>query len=395
MHFTLLQLTDLLESTLAQVFYGKTFELLAETSEIKKSGNGHFYFDLIEKNGQSIVAKMNAVIWKSASGIIAHFEKTTGQKFERNLKLMLKAEVRFHAAYGLQLQVTDIDTSYTIGQLTLQRQATLQLLLNNNKHHIAFTDGNYITTNNKLQPQGLLKNIALITAINSDGWRDFMHELENNTYGYCFNVTPFYATVQGHDAAIQILKQLDKIKLLANNFDAVAMVRGGGAHTDFIAFDDYNLCASIAAFPLPVIAGLGHERNVSICDLMCFSSAKTPTKAAAFFIDQFILAETNLNQLYDRFLIQLDNCIQLQKNNINQLHDNLLNEIQQQLEQQHFNLQKAEIAVKHLNPDKILQRGFAIIYKGDNVISNANKLNNDDTVKIVFHKGNAIAVIKK
>jgi exodeoxyribonuclease VII large subunit len=99
--------------------------------------------------------------------------------------------------------------------------------------------------------------------------------------------------------------------------------------------------------------------------------------------------------LYDRFLIQLDNCIQLQKNNINQLHDNLLNEIQQQLEQQHFNLQKAEIAVKHLNPDKILQRGFAIIYKGDSVISNANKLNNDDTVKIVFHKGNAIAVIKK
>ncbi|MBL7927780.1 MAG: exodeoxyribonuclease VII large subunit [Bacteroidia bacterium] len=387
MHYTLLQLNQLIESTLAQVFYGKTFIVLAETSEIKKSGNGHYYFDLIEKDGQTLLAKMHAVIWKSASPVITNFENTTGQKFERNLKLMLKAEVRFHTAYGLQLQVVDIDTSYTLGQIALQTQATLQLLVKNNAQHITLADGQYFTTNNKLQPKGLLKRIALITAVNSDGCNDFLHEINNNVYGYSYNVTTCYALVQGNEAATQVKQQLHYILINHKQFDAVALVRGGGSQTDFNAFDDYDLCAAVAAFPLPIIAGIGHERNVSICDLMCYKSVKTPTKAAAFFVDFHLHAEQQLDNMYNRFIANLDRNLINRNNNLENLEQDLIFYAQNVIDRQQHLHDKFEIALKHLNPEKVLQRGYAIIKKNNSIITESTKLMPRDLVQIQLKDG--------
>lgn len=384
MQLKLSQLTDLIQATLSNVFYGKVIAVIAETSEIKKSGNGHYYFDLIEKDGRNIVAKMNAVIWKGYAEIIHNFEASTGQKFERNIELLLKVEVRFHEVFGLQLQVIDIDSKYTLGKLELERQHTLQKLVANNPETIELIDGEYITKNKKLFAPVVLQRIALITAPNSDGQRDIKHELENNPYGYQFHITEFLTQIQGNNADQFIIQKFNEVAKKKKDFDAVVIVRGGGSQTDFAAFDTYELGKTIAAFELPIIAGIGHERNVSIADLMCYASVKTPTKAASYLIEHNANFEAELLELQSRMTENVSNKLADENQNLNQAIDDVKFYAQNIIDKQDHQLEKFAIALKHLNPENVLKRGFAIVMKNNKIISNPDLIEKGDTINVLL-----------
>jgi exodeoxyribonuclease VII large subunit len=382
MQFKLSQLTHLIEATLSEVFYGKVFSLIAETSEIKKSGAGHYYFDLIEKDGRNIIAKMNAVIWKGYSQIISDFENTTGQRFERNIELLMKVEVRFHEVYGLQLQVIDIDSKYTLGKLELERQETLLKLLKENPEIIELVDGNYITKNKRLFAPLVFQRIALVTAPNSDGQRDFKHELEHNQYSYKFSITEFLTQIQGKDADKMIIHQLQLIHEKQHLYDAVVIVRGGGSQTDFSSFDTYEMGRTVAGFDLPVLAGIGHERNVSITDLLCFASVKTPTKAAAHLIEHNRNFEENILELQMQISEKVAAELENKKQSLTEITDDFKFYIQNMIDRQNHNLEKFQIAIKHLNPENILKRGFAIVMKDNKIITNPEHINIGDAIQV-------------
>ena len=282
---TLGQLATLVQQTLDLHFKDHSFWVQAEAVDVRKQESRQWcWCRLVEKNGSQINAQMDAVFWNAGYQHILRFERVTGKRFESGLSISCRVVVKFHPRYGLKLEVVELDEGFTLGQLEMERRRTLERLLTEYPVQITQTDGQYITFNNQLKLPAVLQRIALITAPNSDGQQDFMKELAKNSYQYDFAVTGFLTTMQGQQAAANIVAQLQAIRMQAADFDAVAIVRGGGSDADFQPFDDFELAKTIALYPLPIFTGIGHDRNLTIADLMA-RYLKTPTKVAATFID--------------------------------------------------------------------------------------------------------------
>jgi exodeoxyribonuclease VII large subunit len=244
-----------------------------------------------------------------------------------------------------------IDVAHTLGVLELERQITLERLLKENPKTIQLFDGIYKTFNNRLTLPLLIENIALITAPNSDGQRDFKQEISKNKHQYTFTVTEFLTTIQGDNAHNLILEQLKLIEKNRKSYDVVAIVRGGGSLTDFKSFDDYELAKYVANFPIPVFTGIGHDRNQSIVDLMA-REQKTPTKVASLFVDH--------NFEFENKLIELK--------------ENLLDLIKVKIQNAKDDLNSAKRIVKISSPQTILNRGFAIITLEGKIITDPKSI---------------------
>jgi exodeoxyribonuclease VII large subunit len=269
--------------------------------------------------------------------------------------------VRFHPVYGLNLDVIELDAAHSIGTLELEKQQTLARLLKENPSTIQLFDGIYRTYNNRLPLPAVIKKIALITAHNSDGQRDFQQEIAKNRHQYTFSVTEFLTTIQGDNAHTLILEQLHLVKESKISFDAVAIVRGGGSQTDFKPFDKYELAECIANFPVPVFTGIGHDRNQSIADLMA-RELKTPTKVAALFVDHNFEFENSLLQLGTR-----------------------LNEaVKRQLQQHRDQLENAKRIVKISSPQAILNRGFAIVTVNGKIVTDPAVIKENDQLQTLL-----------
>jgi exodeoxyribonuclease VII large subunit len=380
-HLKLSDLASLIDQTLYSKFGPNTFWVKAETSDIKNYFDRQYCFlTLVEKEGNTIIAKMDAVIWRQQYHIIKAFSKATGISFDKNISLLMRVQVGFNAQYGLRLQVLELDTGFTLGAIELQRQATLMQLVEYNPDNIALVNGEYITYNNKLLLPKVIQKIALITAPGSDGERDFKHELKNNALGYYFEVDNYLTQIQGKDADKAILGQLDLILSIGKKYDLVAIVRGGGSQLDFSAFDTYDLGLRIASFPIPIVAGIGHERNISIADLMCFSSLKTPTKAASFIIEHNAIFEQQIERLKQRLVAVSDGIIQSKKNNLERVSTALKNAITIFFKDQHNALNRKELTIKLLDPSNVLARGYAILQNKEGIIMQADKLKKGDKI---------------
>lgn len=280
-------LTGSIERMFQKFFDGKQFYVIADITDHKHyTAKDHRYFSLVEKKEGSndILAKISAVSWKPGSAKIREFERITGQKFKDGINVMLKVSVGYQSAYGLKLTILDISTEYTIGVLEQQRQETLRRLLEECADHIKKVGNEYHTTNKKLPFNIVIQRLAVVTSSSSAGYQDFLHTLEANSHGYRFKVDKYFTTVQGEASGPEICKQLDEICKAGNYYDAVIIIRGGGAQTDFLVFDHFDLCSRIARLPFPVITGIGHQKDETIADLLANTSTKTPTKAAEFII---------------------------------------------------------------------------------------------------------------
>jgi exodeoxyribonuclease VII large subunit len=324
-----LKLSKLVEQVqnAVQCFENQYYWVSAQVSGIKKfDGTRRCYLTLGEFENGIKVAEMKGVFWSAGYDEIAKFEKATGQQFKDGIEVVCRVMVRFNRVYGLNVEVFEISIAHTIGTLELQKKQTIEKLIKEGCATI--TDGSYKTKSNQLPLPVIIKNIALITAPNSDGQRDFIEEITKNRHGYKYNVEQFLTTIQGENAHNLILEQLKLVEKggvsrynkqgnleRIGGFDAVAIVRGGGSDSDLKPFDNYELAKYVANFPIPVFTGIGHDRNQSIVDLMA-REQKTPTKVAAIFVEHNFATENKLIELCTKLFSSVNKKIQKEKDKL-------------------------------------------------------------------------------
>lgn len=288
---TLFELNELIGDTLKEAFPGAVW-VVAEVSELKENRSGHCYLELVEKEGNEIIARSRATIWSYTYRILKpYFETTTGQAFTQGIKILVQASVEYHASFGLSLNIKDIDPTYTVGDMALQRREIIERLKNEGVFEM----------NKELELPLVPQKIAVISSATAAGYQDFMDQLENNEQGFKFYPRLFEATMQGIETVPTIIGALEHIFQYEDFFDAVVIIRGGGGTADLSSFDSYELAINITQFPLPVITGIGHEKDDTIIDLVAHTRLKTPTAVAEFLI-------AGVERFYDH-LVELENGI--------------------------------------------------------------------------------------
>jgi exodeoxyribonuclease VII large subunit len=356
------ELVNEITDTIAERFEGETFWITAEITDVKKQPDKRWCFlKFIEKNGPLITSEIRGVFWSNTYYNVDQFEKLSGQTFKSGLEITCNVRVRFHKRYGIDLEVLEIDHTYAVGKLELEKQQTLDRLITENPTTIRLVDEQYFTANKELDLPIVLQRIALITAPNSDGERDFKNEIKNNQYGYAYSVTSFLTQIQGDNASKLIIEKLRLIEAESSDFDVVAIVRGGGSQTDFKPFDDYDLARYVAHFPLPIFTGIGHDRNTSIVDLMA-RQLKTPTKVAANVVDHNFIFESGIIYLKER----------------------LLNRTEGMLEEAKRNLLQIKRTIKAYSPSTILNKGYAMVKLDGKIVTNPHELRLMDRIETVL-----------
>lgn len=388
-----IRLSDLaftLEAVVDEAFGQKAVWVVAETSDIKNyPDRGYCFLTLVERDpaGRETLAKLEACIWRRNYHIIRDFEQATSVAFARNIQLLLLVSVGFNPVYGLRLEILKIDSSYTLGNLERERQAVLDALVKNHPELVWMEAGQYITANQLLPLPVVLQRVALIAAPNSDGWRDFRHELAQNPFSYDFVVDEFLTQVQGQGADQAICGQLERIQQSGVRYDAVVIVRGGGSQLDFGSFDTYLMGETVAGFRIPILAGIGHERNVSITDLLCHQSVKTPTKAAAFLIEHNRQFEETCLQLRERLRVVAQDALQTARENLDRETEQFRFVTQTYLRERHIDLAEKATTLRHLDPANVLRRGYALLLRKGRILTQASGVIPGELLEIQLHDG--------
>jgi len=305
------ELNGLVKKAVGEAFTAPVW-VIGEISELKTNRSGHCYLNLIEKeeNGDAIVAQARATIWSYTYRMLRpFFESTTGQQLTEGLKVLLSVSIEFHELYGYSLNIRDIDPTYTLGDMARRRREIIARLQSEGVADM----------NKELDLPLVPQKIAIISSSTAAGYQDFVDQLTNNPAGYHFDLKLFPAIMQGNQAETSIIGALEQIYLYENFFDAVVIIRGGGSQADLSCFDNYNLAYFITQFPLPVITGIGHEKDDSIVDMVAHSRLKTPTAVAEFLISGVAQFDLHLDELNKQFIEIVTDLIAESKNNIEQI----------------------------------------------------------------------------
>jgi exodeoxyribonuclease VII large subunit len=286
--------------------------VIGEISELNINSNGHCYLTLIEKSDAEdrIIAQARATIWSYTFRMLRpFFETSTGQQLTDGIKVLLQVSVEFHELYGYSLNVRNIDPTYTLGDQARKRREIIRRL----------TEEGVITMNQELELPLVPQKIAIISSPSAAGYQDFMQQLTNNTFGYKFYTKLFPAVMQGDQAEKSIVSALDLIYPNENFFDLVVLIRGGGSQVDLSCFDNYNVAYHITQFPLPVLTGIGHEKDDSIADLVAHTRLKTPTAVAEFILDGVSSFEERVNHLQQEAVDLVENRMADEKDRLEDL----------------------------------------------------------------------------
>lgn len=357
------ELVNEIDEAIQNRFAGETFWITAEITDVKPQdpSRNYRFIKFIEKSGATTLASIDAVFWARSLNQIEKFEKITNTTFRNGLELTCKVVVTFNNRYGLKLEVVEIDCTYALGQIELERQQTIEKLLKDNPKTIKRIDEQFFTFNKSLELPIVIQRIAFITAPNSDGQRDFNQELKVNKHKYAFSVSEFLTQIQGDTSSKLIIQKLKLIEAEKENYDIVVIARGGGSQTDLQPFDDYELSKYVATFPLPIYTGIGHDRNTSIVDLMA-RQHKTPTKVASSIIDHNFNFESEILDFKERFFDTAESMI-------DEANDNLL---------------QMKRTVKAYSPTTILNKGYAIITSNDQIIINPKDIKPNSEIQTIL-----------
>lgn len=269
--------------------------VIAEISEIRENYNGHCYLELVEKHPDeiSIRSRVKAVIWSSRYRFIkSFFENSTRESLREGIKILVRAKIDYHEIYGLSLVINDIDPAFTIGEMALKRQMILKKL----------EEEGVLAMNKELDFPLVPQRIAIISSSNAAGYDDFMKHLTGNSFGYVFYTALIETPMQGNETEAGVIRALEKIAGHLEKFDLAVIIRGGGSQTDLSWFDNYNIAYYITQFPLPVITGIGHEKDLSVADIVAYRSLKTPTAVADFLIECMNNAEISLIEMIKKII---------------------------------------------------------------------------------------------
>lgn len=367
-----------LNSLVHEVFEDNFDEEYWVTGELSDAGTpafgGHFYGELVQKDEESdhIIARARITCWaRNYNMLRLRLQKEAGETLRKGLQVKLLVEVNFHEQYGYSLNVLDIDSSFTLGDLAKRRREILQQLEKDGILH----------DNQELPLPRLLRRIAVVSSATAAGYGDFCHQLETNEYGFHFDVQLFPAVMQGEQVPESIISALEAI-LSEPPFDLVVIIRGGGASSDLSDFDSYELAACIAQYPLPVLTGIGHERDETVLDFVAHTRVKTPTAAAAFIIEHQAEEAALLDDLYLRIThsaeerimrekqrlehqravlpLLFTNFIQGKQSGLVLLRQRLMNAGKQRLEREQHRLQLMKQRMDSLDPRLLLKRGYSI-----------------------------------
>lgn len=350
---SLLQLQQIVKSGI-EAAVPATVWVTAEIAEINSHASGHCYMELVGyKDGvRGVAAKARATVWSNAWRMLApYFESVAGVRLSKGMNVLLKVQVAFSPVYGLSLNVLDIDPSFTVGELELMRQKTIGRLK---------AEG-CMDMNSSLTLCMLPRRIAVVSSPTAAGYRDFMEHLHKNEYGFKFFTRLFPAQMQGDEAPESIVAALEEIAPLEGEFDAVAIIRGGGAAMDMVCFDDYELSVNIAQFPLPVITGIGHDHDFHVADMVAHTWLKTPTAVADFFVDMFVQQEQYLMHLFQRISLTLSQKISVERQRLSGVRDALEHGAAEVVSRGRRRLEMMELRIKAADPASILGKGFAIV----------------------------------
>ena len=419
-----------LVSAVIETTLNKEYWVEAELSEVREV-RGHCFMELVQKdeNTHTPVAKASAKCWKSTWMLVKpYFERVTGQVMHAGMKVLLRVYANFHEAYGFSWIVTDINPEYTMGDLARRRLAIIRQLKEEGVYDLQ----------RELRLPLFAQRIAVISSEGAAGYGDFCHQLENNGYGFQFDVTLFPAVMQGEQVEDSIVCALDSINTRIDDFDVVVIIRGGGATSDLSGFDTLCLAENVANFPLPIITGIGHERDESILDMVSHTRVKTPTAAASFLIDHLATVQRHLDdvrqQLVTTVLGRLDAerlrinklgtqipllatevlkheevrlgrmkvlveqavgmGLQKRESDLKQLRLQLKSTAESALQSQVSRLRELKLKVQQLDPERMLHYGYSITMKGGRVVRDASALADGDELLTKLAKGNVTSIVK-
>lgn len=406
---SLLEINQLIKNTLKQEL-GEPFWIVAEILEIHLNRSGHCYLELIEKEetDDGIRAKAPGTIWASRYRMLrAYFETATGIPLDSGLKILFRATVEFHELYGYSLNITDIDPAYTLGDLARKKQEVISRLIKEGVFDM----------NREVPMPAVLQNIAVVSSNTAAGYGDFMDTLEKNSYGYAFRTILFPAMLQGTQAVPSIIRAFDEIFTREAAFDCVVLIRGGGSQSDLECFNHYDLASHIAQFPLPVLTGIGHERDESVADLVAARKLKTPTAVAEFLIDRMLSFEMALNGLSERLQNTAGRIARENLLNLKRLETMLVSQSTHRIRQgqekltylsgtfaralgtltgkEHERLNAFEKVVELIRPETILARGYSITRVDGRTVKSLKDVRKGGRLETILKDGRIWSNIEK
>jgi exodeoxyribonuclease VII large subunit len=358
----------------------------AELSECREHG-GHCYMELIEKDERTNtpVARASAKCWRQTWQMLQpHFERTTGQPLHAGLKVLLRVTAQFHEAYGFSWIVTDIDPTYTIGDMARKRQEIIRQL----------KEEGVFDLQRELRIPMFAKRIAVISAAGAAGYGDFIRQLEDNEYGFKFEVQLFPAIMQGEQVEQSIIAALNTIYEAtapdgnpSGTYDCVVIIRGGGATADLSGFDTLALAENVAQFPLPIITGIGHDRDESILDMVSNTRVKTPTAAAALLIDNLLQVLTRIDSAQQRMTMAISQRFANQKERLSSLQSIIPVLAQRMLSNAKHRLELIELQLQGYDPQLLLRRGYSITLHNGHAVRDPQQLKAGDVIETRLEKG--------
>ncbi len=419
---TLFELNSLVRQTL-ELTMPDSYWVEAELSEIRES-RGHCYMELVEKDlqGNTPVARASAKCWKwTWDRVRPYFERTTGQQLRAGMKVLLCVSPNFHEAYGFSWIVSNIDPTYTLGDMARKRKEIIAQLK---------ADGVFdLNRQQELTP--FAQRIAVISSESAAGYGDFYRQLTDNEYGFRFHIQLFPAVMQGEQVEESIVAALNRIIDVVDLFDCVVIIRGGGATSDMAGFDTLRLAENVANFPLPVITGIGHDRDESVLDMVAHTRVKTPTAAAAFLINNLKAVSDDIETAYDcivnivrqrleseklRFsrlseripmlfsLVKINNERKLERqwerlrniiqrqttdqgHRIEMLAGRIPTAVERRLTHETHRLELLEGRTKNLDPALLLSRGYSITLLNGRAVKDVSQLKPGDVIETKVEKG--------
>lgn len=380
------QIKGTIEASLSERYW-----VQCEIHDLKSNLSGHCYLDLVDKGekGNFFRAKCSGIIWSSRWRVLSQFfEQTTGQRLSAGMSVLLQVQVQYSEMYGLSLIVYDIDPAFTIGEMEILRQQTIDRL----------TREGLMDMNSSLPLPKLPKRFAVISAEGAAGYGDFMEHLHKNPYGFKFYTTLYSAPMQGTTAPAGIIASLDDIASDLDAgvcFDAVLILRGGGSVADLLCFDDYQMCSHIAQFPIPVMSAIGHDRDFHICDMVAAVSVKTPTALADYIVDAFVAEDASLQSLSSRISMAVANKITAAEMVLKDKELKIRNGVGTKFINEFNALDMIELRIKRGNPLSILKMGYSLVMGDEGKILSIEGLEEGNGLKIVFEDGIVDCTINK
>lgn len=404
--YTLYELNAIIRSAISDAF-PETCWVIAEIAECKCNQRGHCYLDLVEKENDKTIAQMRAVVWAYEYRRLGQkFEGAAGESLKPGMRVMLLVAVSFHEVYGLSFNVKDIDPTYTLGEMARKKREVIERLKREG----------LIDLNRELPLPLVPQKIAVISSPTAAGYGDFFEHLDNNPHGFKFIHVLFPALMQGEEAERSVLSALSKIKRRGHHFDVVVITRGGGSATDLSCFDSYALASQVARFPLPVITGIGHEKDDTVVDMVAHTRMKTPTAVAEFLITGVRSFEERILEIQNRLLMYTERLLKderhklqgmaqklafmplrtvtISQNRLVLLQRDLENRVKQLIQSEDGKLVNSEQAVRLLDPANVLRRGYSITHLNGKTVKDASLVKRGDVIKTRVHSGEITSIVE-